>query len=524
MFYHSQVAAYDINTFLNPIVEQLQKLELGHSFNIGGRMEIVYGTLTAVVADNLASHQVGGFKAGFSKGYRKCRSCLGLHDDIQTKFLDREFVARSQEDHVEYCKALENEELQDHYSRLYGINQISILDSLLYFNVIGGLVPDIMHDILEGVLPLTLAKFILHCIEKRYFTLKELNYLIKNFDYGHSEVVDKPSLIKMEHLQNETIRGSASQKWLLSVNFLLMMGAKINKDDACLNCFSLLLQVCRLVFKKNISNGELLNLELLIAEFLSAFKECWPSRQLIPKMHHLVHYPRYIKEIGPLGAVWCMRYEAKHAYFKSLQRAIGNWINVPWTLSCRHQQWMCQKLKSHSPNNFFAFEIKVSKKNTVVCLANLEYCVGQIGCFWKFNNRLEFVKSYPWVTVGSLKFVVNKSVILFKLFGEKYHFGLLIDIVGHQDRTILFICKVLRVNQFDSHFQAFEVIEREDIFHAIVPLSHIIDFRSFSLHFPGFIKPNVLKEKKYIVTKTDLPSSLVPLRSRSCTCEYVMSS
>jgi hypothetical protein len=187
--------------------------------------------LTAVVADNLASHQVRGFKVGFSKGYRKCRSCLGLHEDIQTKFFDREFVARSQKDHDEYCNGLQNDDLHDHFSRLYGINQISILNSLLYFHVIFCLVPDIMHDILEGVLPLTLAKFILSCIEKKYFTLKQLNYVIKNFDYGHSEVVDKPSPIKMEHLQKETIRGSASQKWLLSVNFLMMMGAKIKKDD-----------------------------------------------------------------------------------------------------------------------------------------------------------------------------------------------------------------------------------------------------------------------------------------------------
>jgi hypothetical protein len=248
-------------------------------------------------------------------------------------------------------------------------------------------------------------------------------------------------------------------------------------------------------------------MELLIAEFLAAFKECWPSRQLIPKMHHLVHYPRYIRDNGPLGAVWCMRYEAKHAYFKSLQRAIGNWINVPWTLSYRHQQWMCQKLKS--PNNFFAFETKFSKQSARVCLTHLKYYGGQIGCYWGFNNCLQFVNSYPRVTVGSLKFVVNKSVILFKLFGDKHHFGLIIDIVGH-DSKILFVCRVLRVNQYDPHFQAYEVKERKDFFHAIVPLSHIIEFRSFSLHVPGFIKPKVLFGKRYIITKTDLSYCFVP--------------
>jgi hypothetical protein len=43
MFYHFQVAAYDINTFLKPIVEELQKLELGHSFKIGGESKLSMG-------------------------------------------------------------------------------------------------------------------------------------------------------------------------------------------------------------------------------------------------------------------------------------------------------------------------------------------------------------------------------------------------------------------------------------------------------------------------------------------------
>lgn len=71
------------------------------------------------------------------------------------------------------------------------------------------------------------------------------------------------------------------------------------------------------------------------------------------------------------------------------------------------------------------------------------------------------------IASSSLKFVVNKSVILFKLFGDKHHFGLIIDIVGH-DSKILFVCRVLRVNQYDPHFQAYEVKERKDFF---TPLS-----------------------------------------------------
>ena len=44
---------------------------------------------------------------------------------------------------------------------------------------------------------------------------------------------------------------------------------------------------------------------------------------------------------GPLVRQWTMRYEAKHNYFKKLSQRLGNFINLPWSLSTRHQQWSC---------------------------------------------------------------------------------------------------------------------------------------------------------------------------------------
>ena len=40
----------------------------------------------------------------------------------------------------------------DHFSRTYGINRNSILSGSVFYHVVGGLPPDVMHDILEGVL------------------------------------------------------------------------------------------------------------------------------------------------------------------------------------------------------------------------------------------------------------------------------------------------------------------------------------------------------------------------------------
>lgn len=52
----------------------------------------------------------------------------------------------------------------------------------------------------------------------------------------------------------------------------------------------------------------------------------------------------YILRCGPLVHLWCMRYEAKHKYFKGIATVIGNYKNVEKTVASRHQRNMCYKM------------------------------------------------------------------------------------------------------------------------------------------------------------------------------------
>lgn len=47
---------------------------------------------------------------------------------------------------------------------------------------------------------------------------------------------------------------------------------------------------------------------------------------------------------GPLVNYWCMRYEAKHSFFKKLSSIIGNYINLPLTMAKRHQHLQCYRM------------------------------------------------------------------------------------------------------------------------------------------------------------------------------------
>lgn len=53
--------------------------------------------------------------------------------------------------------------------------------------------------------------------------------------------------------------------------------------------------------------------------------------------------PMYCR-VGPLVRMWCMRYEAKHWYFKRWANIMGNFKNIPKTLAMQHQRYLCYQL------------------------------------------------------------------------------------------------------------------------------------------------------------------------------------
>ncbi|KAG0439852.1 hypothetical protein HPB47_016507 [Ixodes persulcatus] len=71
--------------------------------------------------------------------------------------------------------------------------------------------------------------------------------------------------------------------------------------------------------------------------FLRVFSELYDAASVPPKLHYLVHYPRIIERYGPLQQYWCMRFEVKHQYFKSMALENKNFVNIGKSLSTRHQ-------------------------------------------------------------------------------------------------------------------------------------------------------------------------------------------
>ena len=58
--------------------------DAGVPFIVEGKIHYLQGTLTIASADNPASNLMGGYKS-LTSAFRKCRTCMAVATDMQTK-------------------------------------------------------------------------------------------------------------------------------------------------------------------------------------------------------------------------------------------------------------------------------------------------------------------------------------------------------------------------------------------------------------------------------------------------------
>ena len=108
--------------------------------------------------------------------------------------MSESFQPRTRETHAAQCASLGGV-LHDHFATTFGLHRDSILNTSRYFHVTEGLVPDVMHDVLEGILPLETKELLQHFIHQGVISTSELNEAIESFTYGRLDSCNKPSPI-----------------------------------------------------------------------------------------------------------------------------------------------------------------------------------------------------------------------------------------------------------------------------------------------------------------------------------------
>jgi len=128
--------------------------------------------------------------------------------------------------------------------------------------------------------------------------------------------------------------------WCLIRILPLLIGDKIPESNNYWHLYLLILNILNIlniVMAPRISISETFLLQEMIHEHQKLFLFLFSERQLTPKQHFLIHYPRVIRELGPPIRYWNMRKKNRHFSFKRMAAFSGNFINVSKTLAYRNQ-------------------------------------------------------------------------------------------------------------------------------------------------------------------------------------------
>jgi hypothetical protein len=251
------------------------------------------GTLLLVSADNLTSHFIGGYKA-LNAALRKCRHCLATDAHTSIKFTAESFKSQTRDAHKKHVEALTGP-YPGHIATTYGVVQDSILNSSSYFHVVDGLVPDVLHDLLEGVLQYEVKLLLHHLIYEEHFftfTLDHLNMHLESFHYGYSMVKNKPGTMSASHLQStegNLLGQSASKMWCLGLFLPVLIGEWVPEDQWQYRTVLILQAILDIIMALVTNLDNAMYLRELIDEHQQQFRECYLSASIIPKLHYMVH-------------------------------------------------------------------------------------------------------------------------------------------------------------------------------------------------------------------------------------------
>lgn len=435
------VTKFGFQKILEPLLNDVQQLET-NGININGT--VMKGSLLFVSGDNLSSHQLGGFRECFTSGLM-CRYCMANRNEINDKCHEEEFVIRTKQSHTRHVELLKQDPT---LSSVYGVNGESCLSSLDSFDVTQGLPPDVMHDLYEGVIPFVMKHVIRHIVSSGFLTLEQLNERLAKFPFQAGDKKSRLPLLSRAAVFGKTaIKGSAAENLCFFRFFSFLVGDKVPRENSAYQVYLELRAIVDIILAPQVSEGAAAYLKVCIEDFYKAFRETFSDVNIIPKMHYVIHYPRLLVSYGPLSKLSCMRFEAKHQFFKSVCRKVRNFRNITATLSRRHQMhFMYALTQPQEP-----LIVKGTKAVDPDMVPDLLRDRLQELCF-----DITDMQCVDSVTVSGRTLSVGAVVPLLVPDDDLPEFAMVTLIVVSQLKVFA-LASILDTKYFDEHFHAFVV-------------------------------------------------------------------
>lgn len=427
-----------------------------------------------ILGDNLGLNSILGFDESFQANYF-CRFCKTHKNETKYQITENEENLRNLDNYNNDCLSLS-----------YGIKEVCIWHELSNFHITSNLSCDLMHDVLEGILRYDMAQIINYLIKNKYFSLEQLNERIKYFKFSAIDTGNPIPLLISEHLKKKYITMSASEMLALTIYFCILIGDLVPSSEPVWDFYILLHKILNIFLSKTISNSSISYLKIRIQEHHQSYCNLFEDT-LKPKFHLLLHYPRIMKEVGPVRHIWVMRYEGFHKQLKSTAKIVTSRINLLLTLCIK------QQLK---------FSHKILSKKGLANTIELTQFLGKLHDI-KERKLISLIRTYK--STFSEEASVFSSV---KIDNIKYNrknvsqvndtvsdcflkFGVLECIIC-DDKFITFILSPLITISFEDHLQAYEIIINEDAQWFFVNWEDLPNKCPYNIHIIG-------NGKKYIV-------------------------
>ena len=443
------VSKYGIDAIIKVLVEDFEKMYTdGIHISRPGEFEgLVTPKLFQICGDNLGIHHLLGYVLGFTANF-PCRECKAPKQVCQEQEEEEEGLLRNREN---FEQDLELENLS-----ATGISRNSILNELSYYHVIQNFAYDTMHDFLEGVIPREVKLVMKSLIDAGYFTLEVLNSRISAFSFGFVDKQNQPTPITPQSLDKP--KGSsgqtAAQMQCLFLYLPLLIGDKLDRDEGSeeWELILILLDIYKLVTAPCISLEATFFLKARIKEHHSLFKEVFPDTPLTPKQHHLIHYPRAIRMLGPLSAYSSIRFEGKHKPLKAYAKNASNYKKVELTVAKQHQIGQSHDFLVKQDVRIKGIEILHQDLVRVSSLEDEEDVCAVLHCTPDADILVAGAVEVNGYTFRPCSVVLTNWNEELPEFGEVRHIVLL-------DSIIKLLIKPWKTLHFDQHFHSYAVSE-----------------------------------------------------------------
>lgn len=317
-----------INNIFDVIVNELKALEK-HGIETALQTTLK-GGLFSMMFDNLGANMCLGMVESFNAKHY-CRFCIKKKDECQVINVEDEMSMRTRNQYEEIISMIEKCELTD---QTFGIKSPCALNQLESFHILTNPSVDLMHDLLEGIVPFTLEQFFVSIISKKILSQSELEDRILMFPYSAKFRKNAPRKI---HLKKKNLNLSAAQAHCLFLHVPFIFYGYRDEIAILWTPVQSLLRILQILFSNTINESDLCSLTRLIRAHLDSVRQIF-NVSLIPKHHLLTHYPSTIRKMGPVIHNWSMRMEQYHQNFKNIVRKAQNFININKTMAERHQE------------------------------------------------------------------------------------------------------------------------------------------------------------------------------------------